>query len=83
MKKKMVSWASYHPRTGSARFGPIAVLEEMRGNGIGSCLMLECVLRIIDTGADRVVAGWANTPFYLANDWKICCQYSVLEKSIA
>jgi len=79
---EIVGWASYYPRTGTAGFGPIAVLEEMRGNGTGSCLMLECVLRMKDAGADRVVASWANTPFYLPNGWKICRQYSVLEKRI-
>jgi len=79
---EIVGWASYHPRTGTAGFGPIAVLEEMRGHGVGSCLMLECVLRMKDAGADSVIASWANTPFYLPNDWKICRQYSVLEKRI-
>ena len=80
---EIVGWASYYPRTGAAGFGPIAVLEEMRGNGTGSCLMLECVLRMKDAGADKVVASWANTPFYLPNGWKICRQYSVLEKRIS
>lgn len=78
----IVGWASYWPRTGSAGFGPIAVLEEMRGNGIGSCLLLECVLRMKEAGADRVVASWANTPFYLPNGWNICRQYVVFEKGI-
>jgi len=82
MSKDIVGWASYHPGKGTARFGPIAVLEDMRGNGIGSCLLLECVLRMKELGADRVLASWANTPFYLENDWKICRQYSVLERNI-
>jgi len=80
--EEIVGWASYWPGTGTAGFGPIAVLEQMRGNGIGSCLLLESVLRMKDAGADRVIAGWANTPFYLPNGWKICRQYAVFEKEI-
>ena len=80
--KEVVGWASYHPRPGTASFGPIAVLVELRGNGIGSCLMLETLLRMKDAGVDRVAASWANTPFYLANGWKICRQYVVFEKKI-
>ncbi len=79
---EIVGWASFSPRTGTAGFGPIAVLEEMRGNGIGSCLLLECVLRMKESGADRVVASWANTPFYIPNGWNICRQYVVFEKGI-
>jgi ribosomal protein S18 acetylase RimI-like enzyme len=79
---EVVGWASYHPSTGTAGFGPIAVLENMRGNGIGSCLLLECVLKMKEAGADRVLASWANTPFYIANDWKICRQYKVFKKEI-
>lgn len=80
--EEIVGWASYWPGTGTAGFGPIAVLEAMRGNGIGSCLLLESVLRMKDAGADRVIASWANTPFYLPNGWKICRQYVVFEKDI-
>ena len=80
--EEIVGWASYHPGVGTAGFGPIAVLEEMRGNGIGSCLLLESVLRLKDAGADRVIASWANTPFYLPNGWNICRQYKVFEKEI-
>ncbi len=77
---EIVGWASYAPRPGTTWFGPIAVLEDMRGNGIGSCLLLESVLRMKDAGADRVIASWANTPFYLPNGWRICRQYAVFVK---
>lgn len=78
----IIGWASYSPRAGTAGFGPIAVLGETRGHGIGSCLLLECVLQMKDAGADRVTAGWANTPFYLPNGWEICRQYVVFEKGV-
>ncbi|MBM3211425.1 GNAT family N-acetyltransferase [Candidatus Poribacteria bacterium] len=81
--KEIVGWASYHPSTGTAGFGPIGVLDDMRGNGIGSCLLLECVLKMKEAGADRVLASWANTPFYIANDWKICRQYKVFNKDMS
>lgn len=80
--EEIVGWASYWPSTGTAGFGPIAVLEEMRGNGIGTCLLLESILRMKDAGADRVTASWTNTPFYVPNGWKIYRQYAVFEKDI-
>lgn len=79
---EVVGWASYHPSKGTAGFGPIAVLEDMRGNGLGSCLLLECVLKMKEAGADRVLASWANTPFYIANNWKICRQYKVFKRML-
>lgn len=77
---QIIGWASFGPRPGTAYFGPIAVLVEMRGNGIGSCLLLESILRIKDAGGERVIASWANTPFYLPNGWEICQQYAVFVK---
>ena len=81
--EEVAGWASYWPSSGAAGFGPIGVLVEMRGNGIGSCLMLECVLRMKEAGADKVIASWANTPFYLPNGWTICQQYAVFERDIS
>ncbi len=81
--KEIVGWASFGVNGDIGGFGPTAVLEEMRHNGIGSCVLLESVLRMKDAGAKRVIAGWANTPFYIANEWKICRQYVVFEKQIA
>ncbi|MFC1713358.1 GNAT family N-acetyltransferase [Candidatus Poribacteria bacterium] len=80
--EEIVGWASYWPRAGTAGFGPIAVLNEMRGHGIGSCLLLESVLSMKEAGADRVFASWTNTPFYVPNGWKICRQYAVFERNI-
>lgn len=80
--EEIVGWASYWPGAGTAGFGPIAVLEEMRGNGIGSCLLLECVLSMKEAGSDRVLASWTNTPFYVPNGWEICRQYAVFEREI-
>ncbi len=79
---EIVGWASYWPGGKTAGFGPIAVPKEMRGNGIGSCLLLESVLQMKDAGAERVTAGWTNTPFYVPNGWKIYRQYIVFEKKI-
>lgn len=79
---KIVGWASFGVDREVGYFGPTAVLEEMRHNGIGSCILLESVLRMKDQGAKRVVALWANTPFYIANGWKIFRQYTVFEKEI-
>ena len=79
---EIVGWASFNTNGEIGWFGPTAVLEDMRGKGIGSWVLLESVLRMKNDGANRVIASWANTPFYIANGWKICKQYVVFEKSI-
>lgn len=80
--EEIVGWASYWPGGETGGFGPIAVLKEMRGNGIGSCLLLESVLRMKDAGAERASASWTNTPFYVPNGWKVYRQYVVFEKRV-
>lgn len=77
---EIVGWASFGVSGDVGWFGPTAVVEDMRGNGIGSWLLLESVLHMKNGGAKRVIASWANTPFYIANGWKICRQYIVFEK---
>lgn len=79
---EIVGWASFNTNGEIGWFGPTAVLEDMRGKGIGSWMLLESVLRMKNDGAKRVIASWANTPFYIANGWKICKQYVVFGKSI-
>lgn len=78
---EVVGWASFGTTNDIGWFGPTAVLEEMRHNGIGSWMLMESVLKMRDKGARRVIASWANTPFYIANGWKIYRQYAVFEKS--
>ena len=80
--KEIVGWASFSVNGDIGWFGPTAVLEEMRNNGIGSWVLLESVLRMKNAGAKSVIASWANTPFYTANGWKIYRQYGVFEKHI-
>jgi GNAT superfamily N-acetyltransferase len=80
--EEIVGWASFGVSGEIGWFGPTAVIEDMRHNGIGSCVLLESVLHMKDAGAKRVIASWANTPFYIANNWKICRQYVVFEKSL-
>ena len=80
--KEIVGWASFSVSGDIGWFGPTGVLEKIRHNGIGSCVLLESVLQMKNAGAKRVIASWANTPFYIANGWKICRQYVVFEKSL-
>jgi hypothetical protein len=80
--KEIVGWASFGVSGEIGWFGPTGVLVEMRHNGIGSWILLESVLQMKSAGAKRVIASWANTPFYIANGWKICRQYGVYEKQI-
>ena len=80
---EIVGWASFNVNGDIGWFGPTGVLEDMRHNGIGSCILLESVLQMKNAGAKSVIASWANTPFYIANGWKICRQYVVFEKQIS
>ena len=79
---EIVGWACYWPGKPIAGFGPIGVLKEYRGRGIGTSLLLEAMLRLKEYGASKVVAGWAATGFYLKSGWKIYRQYIVFKKEI-
>ena len=79
---EIVGWASFNVNGDIGWFGPTGVLEDMRHNGIGSCILLESVLQMKNADAKSVIASWANTPFYTANGWKICRQYIVFEKHL-
>ncbi|MEM2884973.1 MAG: GNAT family N-acetyltransferase [Thermoproteota archaeon] len=78
----VVGWASFHPSPDGGDFGPIAVLEELRGNGIGTCLLLESVLRMKELATPNVTAIWANVPFYVKNGWKVSRRYAVLQREL-
>lgn len=81
---EVVGWAEFgHSRsTEDWYFGPIAVQEELRRKGIGTCLLLESMLRMKALGAPNVTAGWANVPFYVKNGWKTSRRYVVLQKDL-
>lgn len=79
-EEEIVGWASYWPE--NRAFGPIGVLEAYRGNGIGTCLLLESMLRMKDLGVPEMQAGWALTDFYLRNGWEVCRQYAPFEKKL-
>lgn len=87
MKDQVVGWAEFYPEFFVAdysmgAFGPIAVNEKYRGEGIGTCLLVEAILRMKALKLSKAYAGWANTPFYIKNDWKIARKYAVLEKGL-
>lgn len=79
---EIVGWARYWPSQPVAGFGPILVLERERGRGYGLRLLLECMVRARDAGAERMHAGWANTGFYIAAGWQIERRYAVLKKDL-
>jgi len=79
---EVVGWVHFNPRTDGGDFGPIAVLEGLRGNGIGTCLLLESVLRMKALATPNVTASWANVPFYIKNGWKISRRYAVLQRRL-
>lgn len=79
-----MGWATfgYSSSTDDWYFGPIAVLEDFRRRGIGTCLLLESMQRMKEAGAPNVIAGWANVPFYTKNGWKVSRRYSVFQRRL-
>jgi len=80
---KMLGYADYRPDAERGDFGTTAVLPELRGQGIGSCLLVASMLRMKELGTPQVWAHWANTPFYLKNGWRICRRYATFHKTLA
>jgi GNAT superfamily N-acetyltransferase len=72
----------YGPKEGYGGFGPIGVLEAYRGHGIGTWLLVECMLQVQKLGRTHIWANWVNTPFYLANGWRFLRQYTEFEKTL-
>jgi GNAT superfamily N-acetyltransferase len=79
----IVGWAEFYRSNETWFFGPIAVLDEFRQKGVGTCLLLESVYQMKDFGALNVTAGWANVPFYQKNGWRTSRQYIVLQKNLS
>jgi len=79
---EIVGWADYRPDPQDGEFGPIGVLEAYRGNGIGTCLLVESMLRMKELGTPKVTAEWAETDFYLKNGWYICRQWAPFQKKL-
>jgi len=79
---KIVGWAAYLPNEPVSEFDGIAVLEDYRRRGIGTCLLLESMLRLKEFGVSKVVARWAPEGFYSKSGWKTYRQYMVFQKRI-
>jgi len=77
-KSEIVGWARFFKDPAGWWFGPIAVLDQFRRMGIGTCLLLESMLQMMVLGAPSVTAGWANVPFYVRNGWRVSRRYAVL-----
>jgi GNAT superfamily N-acetyltransferase len=73
---------AYGPKGACGGFGPIGVLPEHRGRGIGTWLLVESMLRVQKLGRTHIWANWANTPFYLPNGWRVSRQFAGLEKTL-
>jgi len=79
---RILGYADCSPGTEYGHFGTTAVRRELRGQGIGSCLLNACMEHLKELGTPLAVAKWANTPFYLKNGWRIWRQYAVLHKPL-
>lgn len=80
---EILGWAHFGTSAPTAGFGPILVLERARGNGYGAVLLLESMMRARQQGVEKMLAGWANTGFYVANGWQITRRYAVLSKRLS
>jgi GNAT superfamily N-acetyltransferase len=83
LAREIAGWARFgHSRHEGWWFGPIAVLEDVRRRGIGTCLLVESMLKMKALGAQSVTAGWATVPFYVKNEWTISRRYLILQKDL-
>lgn len=80
--EEIVGWAEFWPHPRQGGFGPIAVLPQERHQGIGTCLLLESMLRMQAQGVPEAVASWAATEFYQRSGWQICRQYVAWRKRL-
>ena len=83
--EEILGFSSYTPAKGVdglGGFGSIATLPSERGKGIGTCMMDACIARLKASGTKRVVAKWANTPFYLPSGWRVCREFAVFSKEV-
>ena len=70
----------YGPKENYGGFGPIGILREHRGHGVGTWLLVESMLRVQSLGRTHIWANWTNTPFYVPNGWKVFRQGTIFEK---
>lgn len=62
---KIIGFACYNA-TAKDYFGPTGVAEEWRGKGVGTVLLLKCLLALKEEGYGYAIIGWSDdaTPFY-------------------
>jgi len=58
-EKKVVGFACYDV-TRRGIFGPIGVLDSMRGKGVGTALLKKCMLAMKEEGYGYAVIGWVD-----------------------
>lgn len=64
-EQKVIGFACYDA-TGLGYFGPIGLLPQERGNGVGRALLLETLYGMKNAGYGYAVIGWCDdaAPFY-------------------
>ncbi len=64
-KGQIIGFACYNA-TAKDYFGPTGVSEECRGKGVGTLLLLKCLLALKEEGYGYAIIGWSDdaTPFY-------------------
>jgi predicted N-acetyltransferase YhbS len=74
--KEIVGFACYDA-TALGFFGPVGVLESMRGSGIGKALTLRCMAAMREAGYGYAIIGWVGP----ADFYKKICGATVIESS--
>lgn len=80
---QIVGWTCFGDGETALSLGPMGVAPDHRRQGVGSCLVLACMLEGVRRGYERIWAGWTNTPFYIPSGWRVFRQYVVFEKRLS
>lgn len=82
MGDQIVGYANYQPDATMGRFGTTYVIPEFRGKGVGTAMLNESMLQLKAKHTPRVLADWANAPFYERNGWECYRKYKVFRKDL-
>ena len=83
LKGEIVGYGEFRPNSMGGEFGPAAVLEEFREQGIGTAILLKAMTIMKDGGTPRATASWVwPREYYIRNGWRISRRYNVYEKNM-
>lgn len=79
----IIGYAQYRWNGDGVSFGPVAVLPNKRGRGIGTALLAMLMNRMKQSGVRSMSAKWAlPLSYYQKNGWQIAREYVALVKNL-